>query len=181
MKKYFLLFTFSILCITFLKCSTVAPTNDEITSDNLSESGFSLNKKSNSSKILVISPTSPTEISFEVIEETSQYSLTRITGVKDYVVQSGGKQLVTGNINYIIVRRNKTGGVLSGSTYLTEVNGTVTTEQVNGNSPEDYYSGQILAFGGSECGEDSDCDGMWPQPPYTTGCVNGSCKYIDQD
>ena len=141
-------------------------------------------------KILVLTPAGKEETQFETVEELGIKITKKITGIKDFVVQSANepelKFKVTGDIQIIMVEQDVDGEKISAAR-LIGLEGEISYQQVTGDNPSNWY--KILLMKGvdhppedpeAECETDEDCEklGIPSFPPYVLACIEGACRYV---
>jgi len=179
MKKFNFLFGFLLLSSIFIRCSGLETGQDNILSPGRDDySQFGLSKNSKVDRLLAFTAISSNEINFEVIEETSELKVTKISGIKDFIYGNNKKYKVTGSIDFIIVQQEVINGQEQNPVTINEISGLTFTEEVFGNSPEQWYGGIHALSGG--CTSDEECEEtMAPWPPFLIECISGDCKYTD--
>ncbi|KPK95781.1 hypothetical protein AMJ80_03725 [bacterium SM23_31] len=136
-----------------------------------------------SGKIFLVTPTSPEEIKFEVLEKTDSMIIMKMEGVDNLIIEGESEYyFIYGEIEYIIFEQPFINGEI-GSPYLKSLEGDTKTLKIE--DVEAFLKSGNPLFGileEGECEEDEDCEKILPTwPGMRKVCENGVCRYRGLD
>ena len=142
MRKFKFLFSLLLLVVFGFSCSMTDSNMELLTKPG---EGFSLEKSAPDlvkGKIVALTP-AESAVRFEVMRETESEIITKISGVRDFILQSAldseVRYFVTGEIRYMLVEQDVNSDGI-GLARLAAIEGNIGYKVVFGDSPEEWFS-----------------------------------------